>query len=93
MFGGGINHEFSEAEETCIMIDFDEINQDKLERHVDSFINEKMGLMKKRFPVFVENMGGKLKEMIMQKREVIQARRAANISRRKARRAKRKNRQ
>lgn len=93
MFGGGINHEFSEAEETCIMIDFDEINQDKLERHVDSFINEKMGLMKKRFPVFAENMGGKLKDMIMHKREVIQARRAANISKRKARRAKRKNRQ
>ncbi len=93
MFGGGINHEFSEAEETCIMIDFDEINQDKLERHVDSFLNEKIGLMKKRFPIFAENMGEKLKEMIMQKREAIQARRAANISRRKAKRAKRKNRQ
>ena len=25
VFGGGINHEFSEAEETCIMISFDEI--------------------------------------------------------------------
>ncbi len=38
MFGGGINHEFSEAEETCIMIAFDEIHPDKVERHIKSYI-------------------------------------------------------
>ena len=38
MFGGGINHEFSEAEETCIMITFDEIHEEKKERHINSFI-------------------------------------------------------
>ncbi len=41
MFGGGINHEFSEAEETCIMITFEEIYKEKIERHVDSYIKEK----------------------------------------------------
>ncbi len=41
MFGGGINHEFSEVEETCIMIRFDEIYPEKLERHIDSYIKEK----------------------------------------------------
>lgn len=90
MFGGGINHEFSEAEETCILIDFDEIHQEKLERHVDSFLNEKIGHMKRRFPKFAERMGDRLRDMIMQKREDIQAKRAARISKRKAKRANRK---
>ncbi len=37
MFGGGINHEFSEAEETCIMITFEEIYKEKIERHIESY--------------------------------------------------------
>ncbi len=41
MFGGGINHEFSEVEETCIMITLDEIYKEKIERHIDSYIKEK----------------------------------------------------
>ena len=90
MFGGGINHEFSEAEETCILITFDEIHEAKKERHIDSFIDEKVGLMKKRFPLFVENMGENLKGMIAHKREQVQARRADRVTKRKARRATRK---
>ena len=43
VFGGGINHEFSEAEETCIMISFDEIYDAKVDRHIKSFFQEKMG--------------------------------------------------
>lgn len=90
MFGGGINHEFSEAEETCIMITFDEIHEAKKERHIDSFIDEKVDLMKKRFPLFVENMGDNLKSMIVHKREHVQAKRAERVMKRKARRAARK---
>lgn len=90
MFGGGINHEFSEAEETCIMINFDEIHDDKKERHIDSFIDEKVTLMKKRFPIFVENMGENLKDMIAHKREEVQAKRAARIKKRRDRRENRK---
>lgn len=90
MFGGGINHEFSEAEETCILITFDEIHEAKKERHIDSFIDEKVGLMKKRFPLFVENMGENLKGMIAHKREQVQARRADRVTKRQARRATRK---
>ena len=90
MFGGGINHEFSEAEETCIMITFDEIHEAKKERHIDSFIDEKVDLMKKRFPLFVENMGDNLKSMIVHKREHVQAKRAERVIKRKARRAARK---
>ena len=90
MFGGGINHEFSGAEETCIMITFDEIHEAKKERHIDSFIDEKVDLMKKRFPLFVENMGDNLKSMIVHKREHVQAKRAERVMKRKARRAARK---
>lgn len=92
MFGGGINHEFSEAEETCIMINFDEIHEEKVERHINSFINEKIALMRKRFPIFTENMGDNLKTMIAHKREEVQAKRAARVKKRKEKRAAKKNR-
>jgi len=92
MFGGGINHEFSEAEETCIMINFDEIHEEKVERHINSFINEKIALMRKRFPIFTENMGDNLKTMIVHKREEVQAKRAARVKKRKEKRAAKKNR-
>ena len=71
-FGGGINHEFSEAEETCILITFDEIIESKKARHIDSFIEEKVKRMRVRFPLFVENMGEVLKMMIAQKRVQVQ---------------------
>ena len=90
MFGGGINHEFSDVEETCIMITFDEIHEAKKERHIDSFINEKIALMKKRFPNFTENMGENLKSMITHKRHEVQTKRAERVKKRKARRTARK---
>lgn len=71
-FGGGINHEFSEAEETCILIAFDEIYEAKLARHLDSYIEEKVRRMKVRFPLFVENMGEDLKMMVAHKRNQVQ---------------------
>ncbi len=88
MFGGGINHEFSEAEETCIMITFDEIHDEKIERHINSFINEKIRLMKERFPQFVENMGNNLKDMIAQKRKFIQAKTSKLLKKRTGKRKK-----
>ena len=90
MFGGGINHEFSEAEETCILVTFDEIHEAKKERHINSFINEKIALLKKRFPIFAENNRENLKEMLIHKREKRQERRAAKVQKRKERRATKK---
>ena len=90
MFGGGINHEFSEAEETCILVTFDEIHEAKKERHINSFINEKIALLKKRFPIFAENNMENLKEMLIHKREKRQERRAAKVQKRKERRATKK---
>ena len=86
MFGGGINHEFSEAEETCILISFDEIYDSKISRHVDSFLKEKAANIGKRFPQFVENMGDKLEEMLANRRIRV----AKRQEKRKARRQNRK---
>ena len=85
MFGGGINHEFSKAEETCIMINFDEIHEAKRERHINSFIKEKIAHIRKRFPAWSDAMGDNLSAMIARKRSQVQA----NIE---ARRHERKNR-
>ncbi len=94
MFGGGINHEFSEAEETCILINFDEIHEAKRERHINSFIKEKTQNIHNRFPEWAEKMGENLVDMIASKREQVQKRIAENrqkrITRRTERRAARK---
>lgn len=73
VFGGGINHEFSEAEETCIMISFDEIYDSKVDRHINSFFKEKVEKIRKRFPQFFDDMGDNLTSMIANKRKQIQA--------------------
>lgn len=84
MFGGGINHEFSEAEETCILITFDEIYEAKKDRHINSFIKEKIDIIKARFPQFVENMGDNLQELIEKRRERVAARKSARKAKRAA---------
>ena len=89
-FGGGINHEFSEAEETCILIAFDEIHEAKKARHIDSYIDEKVKRISERFPLFVENMGEDLRMMVAQKRDQVQARMKERRKMRQNRRAARK---
>ena len=90
MFGGGINHEFSEAEETCILINFDEIHETKRERHINSFIKEKMENIRRRFPIWADEMGDNLSEMLLQKRAQVQANIAERRKKRQARRNRKK---
>jgi hypothetical protein len=85
MFGGGINHEFSEAEETCILVTFDDIYEAKKARHVDSFIKEKIEEIKIRFPLFFENMGEQISHLMANRRERAEARRAERQARREER--------
>ena len=89
-FGGGINHEFSEAEETCILITFDEIIESKKARHIDSFIEEKVKRRRVRFPLFVENMGEDLKMMIAQKRVQVQEKIEESLKQHRANKRKKK---
>lgn len=84
-FGGGINHEFSEAEETCILIAFDEIHEAKKARHIDSYIDEKVRKISERFPLFVENIGDDLKMLLGQKRDQVQERLLKRLKKRKNR--------
>ena len=88
MFGGGINHEFSEAEETSILVTFDDIYDAKKARHVDSFIQEKVEEIKVRFPLFFENMGDQIALLMANRRERVKARRAQRQARRKDRKSK-----
>ena len=88
MFGGGINHEFSEAEETCILVTFEDIYDAKKARHIDSFINEKIEEIKIRFPLFFENMGDQIAQMMANRRQRVEARRALRQARRRERRSK-----
>ncbi len=90
MFGGGINHEFSEAEETCILVTFDDIYDAKKARHVDSFLKQKLEIIKARFPLFVENMGDQLETMMANRRERVAKRRTDRQQRRLDRRNRRK---
>lgn len=83
VFGGGINHEFSEAEETCIMISFDEIYDSKVDRHINSFFKEKVEKIRMRFPQFFDDMGENLTGMIANKRKQIQSKIADRDSNRK----------
>ena len=91
MFGGGINHEFSEAEETCILINFDEIHESKRERHINSYIKERIEHIRERFPAWADEMGDNLSDMLIHKREQVQANIAARRRKRQNRRAARKN--
>lgn len=90
MFGGGINHEFSEAEETCILVTFDDIYDAKKARHVDSFLKQKLEIIKARFPLFVENMGDQLETMMANRRERVAKRRSDRQQKRLDRRNRRK---
>jgi hypothetical protein len=87
MFGGGINHEFSEAEETCILVTFEDIYEAKKARHIDSFIKEKIEEIKIRFPLFFENMGEQIAHMMANRRARAEARRAQRQARREERKA------
>ena len=89
-FGGGINHEFSEAEETCILIAFDEIHEAKKARHIDSYIDERVRKISERFPLFVENLEDDLRMLLAQKREQVQARIKENRKKRQEKKATKK---
>lgn len=73
MFGSGIYHDFGGTTEACIMIAFDEIHEAKKERHINSFIKEKIQYISQRFPIFFKNMGTTLPQMIADKRGEVQA--------------------
>lgn len=50
MLGTAVNEEFSNVEETAIMVCFNEMYDEKLTRHVDSFFRDRFAYFRDRFP-------------------------------------------
>lgn len=73
MFGTAVNEEFSDVEETGILIDFDEMFEEKKSRHIDSYVKMKMKEIRERFPSLVEKMGDRLSNLLLERRNRIQA--------------------
>ena len=68
MLGSCINDELGDAIETGIMICFDEMYADKKERHMDTFVKNKLKALKKRYPGASEAMIAKYREQVARKR-------------------------
>lgn len=91
-FGSSVNDELGDSVEAGILIDFDQMYEEKKERHVDSFIKEKKDIIEQRFPEFASNAGESLFSQLQQRRAVRQARRMQRLEARKAEKAERKQR-
>ena len=69
VFGTAVNDEFGDVEETGILVDFNDIYDEKRSRHIDSFIRECIEKMKERFPTTFENFEGEIAQKITRRRE------------------------
>lgn len=86
MFGGAVNHEFGEVEETGIMITFDEMYEEKRARHTDSFFADQIAAIKKRFPEFIANLEDEIEHLLARRRQRVQERQRLRKEKREARR-------
>ena len=69
MMGTAVNHEFSEAEETAILVCFNEMYAEKRDRHKMAFHGALRQKMHKRFPHLGQEFVPKVLNRIEQKRE------------------------
>lgn len=69
MFGMTVNDELADAFETGIMVCFDEMYDDKKDRHSESFLKYRTKQLRKRFPALEDDFEGKLKKRWLQRRE------------------------
>ena len=68
MFGTAVNKEFSNVEETAILVSFDEMFADKRDRHIEAFASEREKKLRLRFPHLSENFKEKLIQRIKERR-------------------------
>lgn len=94
MFGGAVNHEFSGAEEIGILIEYDEMYEEKKARHADSFVKEIVNRIRSRFYAPEENLPEMVKEKFFERRrkaqENMEKRRKKRSERREKRASKKK---
>lgn len=60
VFGTAINDEFSDVEETAILVKFDEIFEDKIDRHKEPYMRNLMSKLNIRFPGLDAEMSEKI---------------------------------
>ena len=68
VFGTAVNDEFGDVEETGILVDFNDIYDDKRARHIDSFIKEQIARIKLRWPHTFERFEGEIAQKISNRR-------------------------
>ena len=71
MFGTAVNHEFSEVEETGILVCFNEMHAEKRDRHIKALLKETIEKAKKRWPALEPGFESKLKERWERRRSSI----------------------
>ena len=59
MFGTAVNDEFSDVEETGILVGFNEMYADKRDRHKEPYMAHLMQLMRERFPLLKDGFAEK----------------------------------
>jgi hypothetical protein len=74
MFGTCRNDELADVYETGIMVCFDEMFEDKKERHVRSFIRDNVRAMRERFPELEEDLEEKLMARWYSRRQKVHGR-------------------
>lgn len=69
MFGTAINDGFSNVEETGIMVCFDEMYAEKIDRHIKSYYSDRMIKLRERFPRLAANVEERLLSRLFEHRK------------------------
>ena len=80
MFGTAVNDEFSDVEETGILVCFNEMYADKRDRHTEPYLRHMLTKMKARFPQVKDELAEKLSF----RKDSLRDKALANIKKRKA---------
>ena len=80
MFGTAVNDEFSDVEETGILVCFNEMYADKRDRHKEPYLRHMLAKMKARFPQVKDELAEKLSF----RKDRLRDEALANIKKRKA---------
>jgi len=71
MLGTAINDDFSNVEETGILVCFNELYDEKKKRHLDAFFNEHIKRARERFPALDSSFEEKIRERMEKRRNVL----------------------
>ena len=82
-FGTSHNHGFGDILDTGFLVEFDEMYADKKTRHIESYIQQKIGWIKARFPHFGDKKADMIASRWEDRRKEIQKKVKEKINRKK----------